>query len=253
MSPSSHRDGGARGRWGINFPQIFFWSFLFNLSPSSRVPFTQILLLGGRCYVLLFLLARWRDERPQCFRAGRAVGPRQRETRKTSFLTSFSHIFHWLSDILERKRGKLEIFCQGPVFYEEAFCFYFSGFASCAFQGETATAVGFLVKCLSSLLSSTYIISMRKACGLDQDWKGEGGHWSMLAHGQVVLIFITFQILQMRRTLNLRFLFSEGISHALVERFNQGIILLFKKSLTSPPKKNMFTKFVWKFYNRNKY
>ncbi len=140
--------------------------------------------------MLLFLLVRCLDERPQCFRAGRAVGPRQRKQEKLLFDIIFPHIPLAEGTYLREKGENSSSFVRGR-FYEEAFCFYFSGFASCAFHRETATALGFLVKCLSSLLSSTYTISMRKVCGLELAWGA-----LISAYGQVVLFFIrvTFRI-----------------------------------------------------------
>ncbi len=75
--------------------------------------------------MLLFLLARCLDERPQCFRAGRAVSPRQRETRKTSFLTSFSHIFHWLRGHTREKKGKTPALLSGAVSMKRRSAFIF--------------------------------------------------------------------------------------------------------------------------------
>ncbi len=103
------------------------------------------------------------SRRPRC-------RPSQEGNKKNFFFDIiFPHIPLAEGTYLREKGENSSSFVRGH-FYEEAFCFYFSGFASCAFHRETTTAVGFLVKCLSSLLSSTYTISMRKVCGLELAW-----------------------------------------------------------------------------------
>ncbi len=162
--------------------------------------------------MLLFLLARCLDERPQCFRAGRAVSARQRETRKTSFLTSFSHIFHWLRGHTREKKGKTPALLSGAVSMKRRSAFIFPVLPPVLFTERRKQQWASWLN--ASHLSSpphTLLAWERSAV-----WNGPEGHWSVLAYGQVVLFFIrvTFQD-HFRWEEPSRFLFSEGISHAL--------------------------------------
>lgn len=117
-------------------------------------------------------------------------------------------------DILERKRGKLQLFCQGAVSMKRRSAFIFPVLPPVLFteRRQQQWASWFNA---SHLFSPPHTLLAWERSAV---WNGPGGHWSVLAYGQVVLFFIrvTHQITPDERE-HLRFLFSEGISHALAK------------------------------------
>lgn len=121
-----------------------------------------------------------------------ALSALARGNKKNFFLTSFSHIFHWLRGHTWEKKGKTPALLSGAISMKRRSAFIFPVLPPVLFterrQQQWASWLN------ASHLSSpphTLLAWERSAV-----WNWPGGRWSVLAYGQVVLFFIrvTFRI-----------------------------------------------------------